>query len=201
MRGKICNGKDPEYEIGNLHPVSKAMKLVKQGGALKKITKTRKNGRGIPKYPLEFLGGRGLFTDLDFPVTYLKWEDEVKAVSIIAAKGLKPEYRFDDPVSVGFFTKNTANKYKSLPLRSVGVANSVTKVMMHEYRIVNRDGCAIAHISRSARKHGHSLIMALSDYCGKHKYNHSLAQNHLIMQTIIKHFVMAIVVAGLPLGM
>ena len=201
MRGIICNGKDPEYEIGNLHPVSKAMKLVKQGGALKKITKTRKNGRGIPKYPLEFLGGRGLFTDLDFPVTYLKWEDEVKAVSIIAAKGLKPEYRFDDPVSVGFFTKNTANKYKSLPLRSVGVANSVTKVMMHEYRIVNMDGCAIAHVARSARKHGHSLIMALSDYCGKHKYNHSVAQNPLIMQTIIKHFVMAIVVAGLPLGM
>ena len=201
MRGIICNGKDPVYKIGNLHPVSKAMKLVKQGGALKKISKTTKNGKGIHKYPLVFLDGRGPFTGVDFPLTYLKWENEVKAVSIIAAKGLKPEYGFDEPVSVGFFTKNTANKFKSLPLRGVGVANSVRKVTRHEYRVVSMDGCAIAHISQSARKHGHSLIMALSDYCGKHKYNHSVAQNPLIMQTIIELFVRAIVVAGLPLGM
>ena len=198
LHGEICSSLD-DYKCGNLYPVSEAWKFSNKKGVVHRVKRVRGGNRGTIEYPLSFLEGRGSFTQVDFPVTYLKWEEQVRKDPILNRSKLSPQYDYDNPVCVAFFKKGLSQKARACPLPGPVVAATKEKLKGCTYRVVNFDGCAIPHIAQSARKHGFAMIMAMSGYC--QKFPCVFASYPERLRTIICHFVRAIMVAGLPQGM
>ena len=148
--------------------------------------------------PIRFENVKGKFTEVDFPVTYIKWEEEVRQIPEISRFNLEPEYVFDEQVNCVFSAKNLPDKYKNNLLPGVASAITPRQIRQYKCKVANLNGCTIKFVAKSARKNNVAVLLAINDYVGP--VRGTVASRPRIMQLIIRHFLMAVIVAGLPQG-
>ena len=194
LHGTVLNDSDPQFRVGNIHPVEAAEKLVKgENGVLCRSRRSKNHKKDVMK----FLNGRGRFSAIDFPLTYLKWEKEVKKIDIIKNTDLEPRYDSDIPVKCLCAASSVPGRLRENVLPGICNSNEPEK---YRYRVMNQNGCAIKLIAGNARKDRLTLLLALKDYAGKFRKTLGVGKSDAILQQVVKYFTMAIVNAGLPSG-
>ena len=194
LHGTVLNDSDPQFRVGNIHPVRAADKIVKgENGKLCRSGKSKNH----KKHVINFLSGRGQFSAIDFPLTYLKWEKEVEKIDVIRNTDLKPRYEYDTPVKCLYIASSVPDSLRENILP--GIRNS-KEPEKFPYRVLNQNGCAIKLLAGYAGKDRLSLLLALKDYAGKFRKTLGVRKYDATLQQVVKYFTMAVITAGLPAG-
>lgn len=208
LHGSCINPCDPTCKLLNLYPVTTTTKFKFENGKLQKCQlneeKVKKIGEGFIK---------GHFSKLKFPQTFASFyhaiqTDKVIKAAVMRSKGKLEAPRFENqfPLTVAY---TLASQSKRLKRRVLGAA--VAKVshklslkkrlkIMRKYQVraASLEGCLLYMIERSGPKNNTAVVMAINDTLEPH----GACLPHLAkaVRRVITHFVMAVVVAGLPKG-
>lgn len=208
LHGSCINPCDPTCKLLNLYPVTTTAKFKFENGKLQKCQlneeKVKKIGEGFIK---------GHFSKLKFPQTFASFYHAIQTDKVIKAAVMRSEGKLEAPRFENQFPLTVAytlaSQSKRLKRRVLGAA--VAKVshklsvkkrlkIMRKYQVraASLEGCLLYMIERSGPKNNTAVVMAINDTLEPH----GACLPHLAkaVRRVIAHFVMAVVVAGLPKG-
>ena len=197
----MCNGNDPDCVLGNLYPI----KNVSFKG--KHLQRAASLGE---KYSLS--KGIGKFTGVDFPQTYRSWEHEIcedkRVKKVLMERNITPQFHHSKSLVVGYSQEKFHNKLRRARFKasmkqtkpdkgdeSMRVSNR-KKLNSCEIKAVNFDGCALSLLAKHGRKNNLGVVLAVNDTFEAS----NLVLLPEVVRIIVSRFVMAVIIAGLPLG-
>lgn len=208
LYGACINPHDPTCKLLNLYPVTTTTKFKFENGRLQKCQlseeRVKKIGEGFIK---------GHFCKLEFPQTFKSFYQALQTDSVIKnavkkSKGKLEAPRFENqfPLTVAYTFASQSKRLKRSVL-GAAVANVSPKKSLkkrlntmkrYKVRAASLEGCLVYKIKRSGPKNNTAVVMAINDTLEPH--GACLPYLAKAVRRVIAHFVMAVVVAGLPKG-
>ena len=204
LHGSCINFHDPTCRLLSLYPVTIAMKFESKDGKLHKCKQNEKTRVGFRK---------GNFCKLEYPETFKSWntavrEDVVIKDFITKSRGERdyPEFEHQHPLTVAYTKASLSNKLKKSVIgaaiaptsRKESWKKQMKKLKKYKVRAASLEGSLLYMIARSGSKGNVASVMAINDTLERR--GALLPGLPKAMRRTIIHFVMAVVVAGLPKG-
>ena len=204
LHGACASPYDPTCQLLSLYPVKSAMKFEVKHGKLQKC----KVGDGNEE---QFLVGE--FCDFEFPETFKLWkqavqsDNDVKDIVSNSDNKLKyPTFQRENALVVAYTKASQSSKLRKKPLGAACAVSSrnqsrekrIKKLKKYKVRSASLEGCLLHFIQRSGCKGNVGVVLAINDTL--EPFGNLLQQLPKAMKRTIIHFVMAVVVAGLPSG-
>lgn len=156
----------------------------------------------------------GQFCDFEFPETFQSWKEAVQSdvvvKDIISKSGDTqlnyPTFQRQDALTVAYTNASKSSKLRTNPLgaafavytRNQAQEKRIKKLNKYKVRAASLEGCLLYFIQRSGCKDNVGVVLAINDTLDR--WGNLLPQLPKAMKRTIIHFVMAVVVAGLPSG-
>lgn len=208
LHGACLNPHDPTCKLLNLYPVTTATRFKFENGRLQKCQLSEEK---VKKIGDSFI--KGHFCKLEFPQTCKLFyhsirTDKVIKAAVMGSRGKLKAPRFENqfPLSVAYTVASQTKRLKRSVLGAavakVSPKQSLKKrleiMKKYQVRAASLEGCLLHKIERSGPENNTAVVMAINDTL--EPYGACLPHLAKALRRVIAHFVMAVVVAGLPKG-
>lgn len=210
LYGACLNPHDPTCKLLNLYPVTTTTKCKCENGRVR-LQKCQLSEERVKKIGDGFI--KGHFRKLEFPQTFKSFYQAIQTDRVIKAAVMKstgkleaPRFENQSPLTVAYTFASQSERLKRSVL-GAAVANvsdkkspkkRVETMKKYKVRAANLKGHLLHKIKRSGPKNNTAVVMAINDTLEPH--GACLPYLAKAVRRVIAHFVMAVVVAGLPKG-
>lgn len=194
LHGACINSCDPGCKLLSMYPVKSIKKLTFKDG---KLQKRKSKERGREKFKI------GTFCRIEFPETFKSLEQAIcndrKIMKVISDSRTKlhvPSYEHKPLLHVAY----TKRKHRPNLIKcsfKAAVAKNPQELESFVSRAASLDGCLLSTIARKAKSV--AVVLAINNTLGP-LGGCLIAGVPDIMRRVICHFVMSVVIAGLPSG-